>query len=94
MAKMDITKIISGALAIIVGLVLLPVMANFTREVQNNTTIKNEYATVGSLLNLVMYGFAFGLVGLGVGLIYIGYKGTGSIKIGKKSSKKRKWWKR
>lgn len=84
MAKMDATKIITGAISIIIGFVLLPVMALFVTHAsqQINSTgqyVENTNVTgipgLTSLLNLVMYGFAFGLVGVGIGMIYIGYKG-------------------
>lgn len=82
---MSITKVIMGGIAIIIGLVLLPVVAAFINAVTYdqyngtgawNVTDKNISAISGltSLLNLVGYGFAFGLVGLGVGMIVYGFK--------------------
>jgi hypothetical protein len=83
---MDATKIILGGIAIIIGLVLLPVIASFVYGAShefNRTALPHHYidntdvtgvAGLTSLLNLVLYGFAFGLVGLGVGLIWIGFK--------------------
>ena len=64
-------KIILGAVSIIIGFVLLPVMAGFQATA---TADANVSAVPGltALLNLIMYGFAFGLVGLGISLIYIG----------------------
>jgi thiol:disulfide interchange protein len=74
MAKFDGTKIIMGAISIIIGLVLLPLMAGFVSEAKDNASIAS-IAGLTSVINLIMYGFTFGLVGLGVGLIYIGFKG-------------------
>lgn len=75
-----------GGVSIILGLVLLPVIGAFTYDAthivdttnfSNSTVDTNVTGVAGlsALINLVMYGFAFGLVGLGVGLIYIGFKG-------------------
>lgn len=69
----DGTKIIMGAISIIIGLVLLPIMAGFVLVAQTNGTIAGIPGLV-SVLDLIIYGFAFGLVGLGVGLIYLGFK--------------------
>lgn len=83
---MDASKIIIGAISIIIGLVLLPVVAGFVygaSHMYNRTTLPHHYidnpdvtgiAGLGSLLDLVLYGFTFGLVGIGVGLIWIGFK--------------------
>ena len=70
----DGTKIIMGAISIIIGLVLLPVMASFTKTAKTNTNI-SSVSGLSSLIDLILYGFTFGLVGLGIGLIYIGIKG-------------------
>jgi hypothetical protein len=70
---MDAAKIVIGAISIIIGLVLLPVMAAFTFGAKNNTSVK-AVAGLSSLIDLILYGFTFGLVGLGVGLIWIGFK--------------------
>ena len=81
--KFDGTKIIMGAISIIIGLVLLPLIAGFSygaTHYQNATGVWVENTDVTgvsgltSLLALVTYGFGFGLVGLGIGLIYIGFK--------------------
>lgn len=69
----DGTKIIMGAISILIGLILLPVVAGFILVAQTNDTIVNTTG-VSTILDLVAYGFAFGLVGLGVGLIYLGFK--------------------
>jgi len=84
MAKFEGKKIIMGAISIIIGLVLLPVMAGFKTAVQYNPNATGIYnvedtnitSVTGlvSLLDLVVYGFTFGLVGLGIGLIVIGIK--------------------
>ena len=70
----DGTKIIMGAISIIIGLVLLPVMAGFSATAKANGSV-SAVSGLTSVLDLVMYGFTFGLVGLGIGLIYIGFKG-------------------
>jgi hypothetical protein len=83
---MDATKLILGGIAIIIGLVLLPVVAGFVYGAShefNQTALPHHYidntdvtgvAGLTSLLSLVLYGFTFGLVGIGVGLIWIGFK--------------------
>ena len=75
----DGTKIIMGAISIIIGLVLLPLMAAFVRDASYiNSTVKDTNVSgvsgLESLLSLVLYGFTFGLVGLGIGMIYLGFK--------------------
>lgn len=76
MAKFDGTLIIMGAISIIVGLVLLPVMGSFVATAKADTNI-SAVAGLTSLIDLILYGFCFGLVGLGVGLIYIGFRKEG-----------------
>ena len=71
--KFDGTKIIMGAISIIIGLILLPLVANFIEDAQGETAVTN-ITGLESVLDLVAYGFTFGLVGLGVGLIYLGFK--------------------
>ena len=81
----DGTKIIMGAISIVIGLVMLPVVAAFKYEAlyaDANATGARTLDTnvtgvsgLSSLIDLVMYGFTFGLVGLGIGLIYLGFKG-------------------
>ena len=78
----DGTKIVMGAISIVLGLVLLPVLAGFSygaSHTWNGTAWVDNVNVTGiagltSLLDLVLYGFTFGLVGLGIGLIYIGFK--------------------
>ena len=69
----DGTRIIMGAISIIIGLVLLPVIASFNNTAKTDANVSGV-AGLTSVLDLVMYGFTFGLVGLGIGLIYIGFK--------------------
>ena len=71
--KFDGTKIIMGAISIIIGLILLPLVASFVEDAQGETAVSN-ITGLTSVLDLVAYGFTFGLVGLGVGLIYLGFK--------------------
>ena len=84
MAKFDGTKLIMGGVSIVLGLILLPVIAGFIESeamiggrsdgnISNMSAVEN-ITGLTSVLNLVAYGFAFGLVGLGVGLIYIGFR--------------------
>ena len=73
-AKFDGTKIIMGAISIIIGLVLLPLMAGFVASSKADANV-SAVAGLSSLLDLVLYGFCFGIVGLGIGLIYLGFKG-------------------
>ena len=61
----DGTKIIMGAISIIIGLILLPLVANFIEDAQGETAVSN-ITGLTSVLDLVAYGFTFGLVGLGV----------------------------
>jgi len=80
----DGTKIIMGAVSIIIGVVLLPVIAGFKNDViydANATGVYNVEDTnitgvsgLTTTLDLIVYGFTFGLVGLGVGLIYLGFR--------------------
>ena len=70
----DGTKIIMGAISIIIGLVLLPLMASFIKVAKDDTNV-SAVSGLTSLIDLILYGFTFGLVGLGIGLIYIGFKG-------------------
>lgn len=70
---MDATKIVIGAISIIIGLVLLPVMAGFTTIAKADPNV-SAVTGLSSVIDLILYGFTFGLVGLGVGLIWIGFK--------------------
>lgn len=72
--KFDGTKIIMGAISIVIGLVLLPLMAGFTAGSKADANV-SAVTGLSSVIDLILYGFTFGLVGLGVGLIYIGFKG-------------------
>ena len=84
MTKMDGTKVIMGAISLIMGLVMLPIIAVFRESDDimgsadgnrsNDSSIENV-SGLTSLLDLILYGFSFGLVGLGIGMIYIGFKG-------------------
>jgi hypothetical protein len=66
-------KIIFGAIAIIIGLILLPLLSAFIEVAKGNTSVSG-ISGLTSVLDLVAYGFAFGLVGVGVGMIYLGFK--------------------
>ncbi len=69
----DGTKIIIGAISIIIGLILLPLTAEFVRLAKANTSV-NSVSGLSSVIDLILYGFTFGLVGVGVGMIYLGFK--------------------
>jgi len=71
---MDAMKVIYGAISLIIGLILLPVVAVFITSAKNNNST-GEIAGLTSVLDLVGYGFAFGLVGIGIGMIVIGFRG-------------------
>jgi len=64
---------IIGAIALIIGVVLLPVVGNFVGLAKSNDTMAN-ISGMTSVLNLVAYGFTFGLVGLGIGMLIIGFR--------------------
>jgi len=68
-------EIIVGAIAIIIGLVLLPLVAGFIATAKANTSVL-AIPGLTAVLDLIAYGFCFGLVGLGVGMIYMGFKGA------------------
>jgi len=70
---MDATKVILGAVTIVIGLVLLPVTAWFAGQAKNNSSVAS-IAGLSAVIDLIVYGFAFGLVGLGVGMIALGFK--------------------
>ena len=84
MTKLDGTKVIMGAISLIMGLAMLPIIAVFRESDaimgssdgnwSNSSSIENV-SGLTSLLDLILYGFSFGLVGLGIGMIYIGFKG-------------------
>jgi hypothetical protein len=69
----DGTKIIMGAISIVIGLVLLPLMASFSAATKADANV-SAVSGLTSLIDLVLYGFTFGLVGLGIGLIYVGFR--------------------
>ena len=79
---MEIKKVIFGAISITIGVILLPIIAGFIWSASrywNGTAWVSDTNVTGisglpSILDLVGYGFAFGLVGLGVGMIFWGLK--------------------
>ena len=82
----NINLFVTGAVLIIIGVVLLPVIASFQHSVVyhmdttkhgGNWTKTEDIQNISGLAdltNLVVYGFTFALVGLGVSLIYVAYK--------------------
>jgi len=83
MAKLDSKLVIYGAVSLILGLIMLPVIATFRESDaimgssdgnwSNDSAIENV-SGLTSLLDLILYGFTFGLVGIGIGMIYLGLK--------------------
>ena len=70
---MDPKTIIIGAVALLVGVILLPVVGNFVGLAKSNDTMVN-ISGMTAVLNLVAYGFTFGLVGVGIGMLIIGFR--------------------
>ena len=70
----DTKTIIVGAIVIIIGLVLLPVTANFGGLAKTNDSTKN-ISGMNSIVDIVIYTFTFGLVGVGIGMVMIGFRG-------------------
>lgn len=66
-------KIIMGAISIIIGLVLLPVAASFVATTKADANV-SAVSGLTSVLDLILYGFTFGLVGVGIGMIFFGFK--------------------
>lgn len=81
---MNVKTMITGFVSIVIGLVLLPVMAwtktqavyNYNASDVMNVPDPNVSAIAGlsSIMDLVLYGFSFGLIGVGIALIWKGYK--------------------
>jgi len=70
---MDATKVIIGAVTIIIGLVLLPLVAYFVALAKANASV-SSVGGLTSVLDIILYGFCFGLVGVGIGMIYVGFR--------------------
>jgi hypothetical protein len=71
---MDIKEILTGAVAILIGLILFPVLVAFTRTARLNQSVNETIAGDDAVINLIAFGFAFGLVGVGISMIYLGFK--------------------
>ena len=69
----DGTRVIMGAISIVIGLVLLPLVATFKETAASETAVSNV-SGLTSVLDLILYGFTFGLVGIGIGMIYLGFQ--------------------
>ena len=77
-------KLIMGAITIVIGLVMLPLIAVFRESDAimggqydgnwSNSSAVENVSGLTSLLDLILYGFGFGLVALGIGMIYLGFK--------------------
>lgn len=72
----DVKTVIIGAVVILIGLILLPVTANFAGLAKTNDSTKN-ISGMTSIVDIIVYSFTFMLIGVGVGMVYIGIKGTG-----------------
>ena len=59
----DGTRVIMGAISIIIGFVLLPLVATFKESAEGETAVSNV-SGLTSVLDLILYGFTFGLVGI------------------------------
>jgi len=70
---MNPDMIIKGAITIVIGLVLLPLVALFIANSKANDSV-TAISGLTSVLDLVGYGFGFGLVGLGIGMVTWGFK--------------------
>ena len=81
--KLNTNLVIYGGISIIIGLIMLPVIGTFTEpdaimgssdgNWSNSSAVENV-SGLTSLIDLIMYGFTFGLVGLGIGMVYMGLK--------------------
>jgi hypothetical protein len=83
---MEIKKIILGALAVLIGVVLIPSVSWMLYEAKNNWNLTSWNGTawvddpayrpdpnmnaVNPVLDLILYGFCFSLVGVGIGLMW------------------------
>jgi hypothetical protein len=52
---------------------MLPLVAGFVRTAKGNESV-GEISGLTAILDIIGYGFAFGLVGIGVSMIYLGFK--------------------
>jgi hypothetical protein len=87
---MELSKIIIGAVTILIGIILLPVVAWFIYEAKYDWNLTSwngsawvsdpryvedtNMSNVNPFLNLILYGFAFALVGTGIGMIWLTLK--------------------
>jgi hypothetical protein len=84
---MDIKKMIMGALAVVIGVILVPVISWMIYEAKNDWNLTQwngsawvsdpayredpNMSTVNPILDLVLYGFCFALVGVGIGMMWL-----------------------
>lgn len=66
-------QMILGAISLIIGLVLLPLLAGFIAAAKADTNVA-AITGLTLVIDLIAYGFTFGLVGLGISMLYLGYK--------------------
>lgn len=64
----DPEEVIRGAIVIAIGAVLLPIVALFLSDAAANGSVAS-FAGVPAIVTLIMYGFAFGLVFVGLGMV-------------------------
>lgn len=73
MDSKGIVEMIIGFVAIVIGVILLPLLAGFIATAKADANV-TAIAGLSNILDIVAYGFAFGLVALGVAVMYIGFK--------------------
>ena len=59
------SKFIEGAMEIIIGIILLPILAGFIIYAQNDPNV-SALTGLSLLLTIIGYAFAFGLIGAGI----------------------------
>jgi len=70
---MDTEKTLTGFLALIIGLVLIPIVAYFSSNPHNNSSV-NKISGMSTITQIVAYLFAFGLIFIGIKTIISGRK--------------------
>lgn len=63
---------ILGAVAIMIGLILLIPIAGFVATAKGDANV-SAISGLSIVLDLVVYGFGFGLVGFGVSMVALGF---------------------
>lgn len=68
-----IVDMIIGFIAIVIGVILLPLLAGFLATAKADTNIV-AITGLDAVLDIIAYCFAFALVALGVALMVVGFK--------------------